>query len=259
MEKIAGLFFDVDQTLYDGSIHRIPESASFAICEAQKRGVKAFIATGRPYCNLLESPLFDEITWDGFLCSNGATFYNGKGVLLHSIAFSKEQIDALFDFCEKRHVALSLQSPDDMFSVLRYEHYMEDAFGFFGNPVPHYHPYRSEEINMAMIFEKDDFDYSSIDVIQGLKGVKGKSNYADVVMKDISKGSGLAVMKELFQLDGSLMAFGDADNDIEMIRMADIGVAMGNATEAVKKNAAYVTSAILQDGIYNALKHFGLF
>ena len=258
MKKIAGLFFDVDQTLYDGSIHRIPESAVKGINLAQKKGIKVFIATGRPYCNLLSSPLFGEIQWDGFLCSNGATFYDGNGKLLHSIAMSKEQVDGLFAFANKYHAALSLQSPDDMVSVIKYETYMEDAFGFFTNPVPHFHPYNNEEINMAMIFQKDDFDYTSENEIAGLEGVKGKSNYADVIMKGVSKGSGLSVMKDLFRLGGKLMAFGDADNDIEMIRMADLGVAMGNATELIKKNADYITSSILEDGIYNALQYFDL-
>ena len=43
-----------------------------------------------------------------------------------------------------------------------------------------------------------------------------------------------------------------------MLRFAGIGVAMGNAVEAAKKAADYITADIDDDGIEKALKHFGL-
>ena len=55
-----------------------------------------------------------------------------------------------------------------------------------------------------------------------------------------------------------MMAFGDGGNDIEMLRYAGTGVAMGNADDAVKAAADYVTTSVDDDGIMNALKHFGL-
>lgn len=43
-----------------------------------------------------------------------------------------------------------------------------------------------------------------------------------------------------------------------MLRHAGIGVAMGNATDEVKAAADYVTTSVDEDGIYHALKHFGV-
>ena len=54
------------------------------------------------------------------------------------------------------------------------------------------------------------------------------------------------------------MAFGDGGNDISIIRQAGIGVAMGNAGDDVKAVADYVTTSVDDDGIANALKHFGV-
>ena len=54
------------------------------------------------------------------------------------------------------------------------------------------------------------------------------------------------------------MAFGDGGNDVSMLRYAGIGVAMGNANDDVKAHADYVTTSIDEDGVANALKHFGL-
>ena len=52
------------------------------------------------------------------------------------------------------------------------------------------------------------------------------------------------------------MAFGDGDNDIEMIKFAHIGVAMGNADHEVKENADFITDSIDHDGIEKALIKF---
>ena len=54
------------------------------------------------------------------------------------------------------------------------------------------------------------------------------------------------------------MALGDSGNDIPMLRAADIGICMGNGTDAAKDAADYVTSAITDDGLYHAFEHFGL-
>ena len=54
------------------------------------------------------------------------------------------------------------------------------------------------------------------------------------------------------------MAFGDGGNDISMLKTAAIGVAMGNANDEVKDAADYITTSVDEDGIQNALRHFGL-
>ena len=54
------------------------------------------------------------------------------------------------------------------------------------------------------------------------------------------------------------MAFGDAENDLDMLAYAGIGVAMGNAPEAVKHAADYVTASVDEKGIEQALRHFRL-
>ena len=54
------------------------------------------------------------------------------------------------------------------------------------------------------------------------------------------------------------MAFGDGENDIDMLRFVQIGVAMQNAENCVKEAADYITDTSENDGIYKALKHFNI-
>ena len=52
--------------------------------------------------------------------------------------------------------------------------------------------------------------------------------------------------------------FGDSENDVSMLKSCGTGIAMGNAEPSVKEAADHVTSDIEEDGIFNALMHFGL-
>lgn len=54
------------------------------------------------------------------------------------------------------------------------------------------------------------------------------------------------------------IAFGDGMNDVTMLNMAGIGVAMGNAEEKIQKLADYVTDTNDNDGVAAALRHFGI-
>ena len=67
-------------------------------------------------------------------------------------------------------------------------------------------------------------------------------------IKSICKSVGLE--------QSEIMAFGDAENDIDMIKFAQIGVAMGNAQDCVKETADYVTTDVNENGIRNALQFF---
>ena len=54
------------------------------------------------------------------------------------------------------------------------------------------------------------------------------------------------------------IAVGDWENDIDMLELVDIGIAMGNASEALKSIAQYVTKDSSEDGIALALKEYEL-
>ena len=52
--------------------------------------------------------------------------------------------------------------------------------------------------------------------------------------------------------------FGDSSNDLEMLQMCNVGIAMGNAFDEVKKISDYITDTIDNDGIAKAMEHFNL-
>jgi Cof subfamily protein (haloacid dehalogenase superfamily) len=85
------------------------------------------------------------------------------------------------------------------------------------------------------------------------------SLFTDVVPMGISKRVGIDKMLEHFQIGlDECMAFGDGGNDIQMLSHVGIGIAMGNASDEVKKYADYITDSVDEDGVFKALKHFNV-
>lgn len=81
----------------------------------------------------------------------------------------------------------------------------------------------------------------------------------DVISEEQSKVKGIERVGQRYGFDLSeVIAFGDSDNDIEMLSQVGIGVAMGNASQQVKENARYTTADNNDDGISKALAHYGL-
>ena len=79
--------------------------------------------------------------------------------------------------------------------------------------------------------------------------------YLEVIPRVINKGQGIRDICRTLGMDVSeVIAFGDAENDIPMLRAAGVGVAMGNAADAVKAAADRVTLTNNEDGIAAALE-----
>ena len=82
---------------------------------------------------------------------------------------------------------------------------------------------------------------------------------ADIISADQSKLKGIAHLGEVFGFELSeVMAFGDSENDLEMLSGVGIGVAMGNGEDELKDQATHVTDTNNQNGIAKALSHYGL-
>jgi hypothetical protein len=73
----------------------------------------------------------------------------------------------------------------------------------------------------------------------------------------VSKAEGLKrVARRLKVLRRDTIAIGDADNDVDMLRRAGLGIAMGNAMPSVRAVAAWVAPPVDQDGVAVALSRF---
>ena len=95
--------------------------------------------------------------------------------------------------------------------------------------------------------------------LPGLSVSRWNPFFADVNVAGVNKAMGINEFASYYGFDVSrTIAFGDGGNDISMIRAAGMGIAMGGASEAVKSVADYITEAVDENGVRNALVRFGI-
>ena len=231
------LFFDIDGTLVSFETHRIPPSTIEALEAAHAKGLKIFIATGRPKAIINNlSELQDRNLVDGYITMNGAYCFVGEQVIYKS-AIPQEEVKAMAAFCEKKGVPCIFVEEHNI-SVCQ--------------------PNDKEVIQMTpFITEEEEKEISpSIPTCEVGRWLPA---FADITAKGDTKQKGIDEIIRYFDIKlEETMAFGDGGNDISMLRHAAIGIAMGQAKEDVKAAADYVTAPIDEDGISKAMKHFGI-
>ena len=86
-----------------------------------------------------------------------------------------------------------------------------------------------------------------------------KDNYMEVTAKHVSKEQALYEIAQHYQVPlEQVMTIGDNFNDLPMLRLAGLGVAMGNAPEAVKTKAKTVTKSNNEHGVAEAVEKYVL-
>ena len=81
----------------------------------------------------------------------------------------------------------------------------------------------------------------------------------EITLRGVNKATGIRdVIEFLHMSQADTIGFGDGQNDFDMLRYCDVGVAMGNSSDEVKAVADIVTDDIKEDGLKNAMVHLGL-
>ena len=104
----------------------------------------------------------------------------------------------------------------------------------------------------------DDFVALAADLgLHGTDYVVGWTAWLDLTPVGVSKASGLEhVCAELGLVAADVLAIGDGRNDVEMLRWAGRGVAMGQAVEVVREAADHVTGTVYDDGVAVELEQY---
>lgn len=264
---IKALFFDIDGTLVSFDTHEIPVSTIEALTAAKAKGIHIFIATGRPgiIINNL-SALQERNLIDGYITMNGGYCFVEKEVIYKS-AIPEADVEALMHYCTENDYPcivvgendICVCQPNDMVKQIFHDFLKVDVL-----PVK-----TAEEVLQAVRQKKEVFQMTPfiteeeeekvLPSIPNCEIGRWFPAFADITAKGNTKQRGIDEIIRHFNIRlEETMAFGDGGNDISMLRHAAIGVAMGNAKDDVKATANYVTSSVDEDGIANALKHFGV-
>lgn len=249
------IFLDIDGTLLCGDI--LPESALDALRRAKENGHELVICTGRSMYEIFPF-LLEAFDFDGIVSSSGSRVSRGDQTVCHF--FEQSEVRELCDYFRERKIPFTVMTARMTYSA-------------------------GDELDL-LIAERADSQ--AIDKAKGatermdgqLEGVEqidyycGPEETAEVVEqfgdrfhvvpseitpKGVSKASGIREYVELCGGDVTdTFAFGDSANDLTMVEFAGVGVAMGNACEALKAVADHVTDSVAYDGLAKAFDEFGL-
>ncbi|VBB43381.1 Cof-like hydrolase [uncultured Paludibacter sp.] len=254
---IKAIFFDIDGTLKSFETHQIPESTMYALEELQKKGIKIFIATGRTP-DALKS--FD-LQVDGYITLNGGYCYLSTGEIIYKHTVSKNDIQALMEYQKTNPTPCVVMAENITFATFKHEK-IEHFIELLNFPRMEIFPLEKAlevDVLQIVLFISEKQDDDMLKILKNCDALRWYPTFADFVPKGSHKGIGIDKIIEHFGISLSeTMAFGDGGNDISMLQHAAIGVAMGNATEEVKRAADYVTDTVDNDGVYKALKAFSV-
>lgn len=277
MKEIKLVALDLDGTLFDNN-SKISKKNLETIRAITDKGVHVVISTGRPF----EGIPFDQIKDTGIayaITANGSAIYEiASGRCLYENAMDEELVTPIINFLLTRDIHMDAfiggkgYTPIQCVSTAQkltvpasIKKYITTTRTRLDNILQFIHDNQLKVQKMTLNFYPDK-DGTLIDRERvrryltsnpDIATVCGGYNNLEFTRKDADKGVGLRRLAELLDIDpAQTMAIGDTENDLAIIEAAGIGVAMGNATDAVKSKADYVTTSNTEDGVAFAIEHF---
>jgi Cof subfamily protein (haloacid dehalogenase superfamily) len=267
--KYKMVVIDVDGTLVDKK-GKIAAEDKLAIKRLIASYVTVTLSTGRVIKASL--PVIDELELKGFhIFYDGALIYNPSNLsTFYAKPLDQSAVREAIDFCRKNNIYLELYSSEKFFSEK--PTWSDDVHRNFFRVEP-------TTVNFDDIWNKERLLKAEIVVHDDEEAVKAKMfkdkfgdrlrysiarspafpeiDFINVVDPQVSKGEAL---KRLMEFNGYLppevIAIGDGLNDIPLLQMAGVSVAMGNAFPEVKQVSDYITLDVEQQGVAAAVNFF---
>lgn len=253
----AIVFFDLDGTLLNDKTQLDPEVID-AITQLKANDVLPVIATGR---NIFEiKNVLKQTQIDTLVSANGAFIVlNGKPVDVTEIP--RDVIKRLAALVKKHDDAYAtLNNQTDR--INRMNDNVKKVYHYINSPVPIIDPtfWQLYPVHMMLIIATNENDSDYTDSFKDELTFFRQTPYSiDVVGPGVSKKAGIQTLISRSEFKNvPTYAFGDGNNDLPMFEVVDHTVAMGNGLKPVKEAAEFVTTANVDHGIVNGLKHFKL-
>ncbi len=250
------VFFDIDGTLCRYA-QRVDEAVKQSFRRFHENGNVAFLCTGRSPIDI--QPDIWELGFDGMIGLMGA-YIVVKNQVVQNVTIPrelvKESVDTLLSgkaqayFLGRKIYARTKYAQD--FNI--------------GVPVVHeYHDLCAEGEPPEL--SSFDLDFDKVEDIEPFLEVLGK--HSEFLQYDghtgqtrvlgVNKSSAIEKVLSLPEYRSlKSYAIGDSQNDMEMLRFVDVGIAMGDAPKEVVSCARWRTAVVEENGVGKALERFGL-
>jgi hydroxymethylpyrimidine pyrophosphatase-like HAD family hydrolase len=262
------IFLDVDGTIIDHS-ERLAPSVIAAVRGARAQGHLVFLCTGRARAEI--STRITDIGFDGAITAGGG-YAEFRDQLIAEHAMPPELLSDAVGFFERERIEYILQAFDAVYPSVgltdRLRHLIGEELGDWGLTSSSVPPDLGSIPSIAKLtfFGEGPTTFARVRdaLAPGLHVLTGTMPYlgetgGEVSPPGMNKGVAIAEILAAVGLSpDDAVAIGDSANDIEMLTLVGLGIAMGNADGTVKAVADEVTTAVDDDGVWNAFVRHGL-
>ena len=277
MTPLQLVALDLDGTLFnhDGII---TEKTKNEIKRATQKGTYVVISTGRPY-NGVPFEQIKDTGIDYAITTNGASIYHiPTNECIYENCMELSLVEPILTFLLEKQIHIDLYIDGKGFTPrycrenldkLSVPPSLKEYILATRTPVDDLLSYVKErgqniqKITLNFYKQSDgtflhrDEIYNTLSQNKQLECVCGGFNNLEFSKAGVTKGTALTHLANLLSVPmEQTMAIGDTQNDISILKTAQIGVAMGNASEEVKALADYITTSHNEDGVGNAISHF---
>lgn len=261
-------FFDIDGTLAwqdprlaqelpedERDLSPYPdETVAQAIRTFVANGNKAFICTGRTLSCI--HPKLLELPWAGVVCLAGG-YAELEGRIVRNAAINPGLLQRLAPYLEQSGEVIRFEGID---RVVRMSADAPETYGYartVGDAVTQLEHYNAYKILMSTPLANRIAQDEELGPLLCLNELE--LEVTEISPRECTKRAGIkAVLDALGPDHGTVYGIGDASNDIALMEAVDVGIAMGNAPDYLKKRADYITDSVDKDGVVKALEHFRL-
>ena len=255
---------DIDGTLLVPK-KKISAKNIAAVKKMTDAGITVTIATGRMYRAAL--PIAQELGVNvPIITYNGALIKSVDGTIIYEKNLPEELVTEIVNFYEKRGWHLQSYSEDILY-VPEYNNFVKEYEGSqkVQANVIGWDAMKKKTLHVCKMLSIADTEEENLRRMAELKAefgnkievTKSAPIFTEIVCPDISKASAVKILAEKLNISrAEVMAIGDADNDLPMLKAAGTSVAMGNATEEVKNSCDLITGLCENDGFAEAVEKF---
>lgn len=239
--------YDIDGTLLNDK-HEVQESHIYALGKANEAGHINVLCSGRPYVDMIPVlNVFPEGVIKYLICNNGTYIVNlitGERIMENEVPF--EMIDVLKRISTISKFTFAIHTLDGVYRGKLYEGQNPDWFYELNENMEEKEKSFYSWEDAVSISSKQRISQLSLmapeeDIHEALKLMKETDHnvdihiagrvYLDVNPKGVSKLTGIENLANILgNTPEDFVVFGDSGNDLQMLRGAGLGVAMGNAT-----------------------------
>lgn len=245
------LVLDLDGTLLRND-KTVSEETINSLIEFENRNNKIIFATARPPRDAYKY-VPSKLRNNPIICYNGACMINHKEIL-YKKEMSRDTVYQIIEKSEKSgYHQICFEINDKLYSNFD----TSDFFGKVPTEIVDLTKLDMKTVYKVIICNKmpisQDFLAILPDTCKGV--VTDNGRLCQIMNQEVSKWNSIQSLVKAWNIKNEdIIAFGDDYNDLDMIKHAGIGVAMGNAEKVVKESANFVTDTNMNEGVAKYLK-----